>query len=98
MKVETITEHMLFSTVRLEAEIPAGTSTGTGFIFSDRSADTDHLFIVTNKHVIDNSSAVRFLFTQGTGTSASSREKRRVALASDSSRIQTCTTAVARFS
>jgi S1-C subfamily serine protease len=52
MKVETVTEHMLFSTVRLEADVPTGTSTGTGFIFSYRPADTDHLFIVTNKHVI----------------------------------------------
>jgi hypothetical protein len=68
MKVETVTEHMLFSTVRLEADVPTGTSTGTGFIFSYRPADTDHLFIVTNKHVIADSSAVRFFFTQGTGT------------------------------
>jgi hypothetical protein len=36
MKVETVTEHMLFSTVRLEAEKSTGTASGTGFIFSYR--------------------------------------------------------------
>jgi len=68
MKVETVTEHMLFSTLRLEAVKSPGTVYGTGFIFSYRVGDKDNLFIVTNKHVIDNSSSVHFFFMQGTGT------------------------------
>jgi hypothetical protein len=68
MKVESVTEHMLFSTVRLEAETSAGTASGTGFIFSYRVGDNDNLFIVTNKHVISDSISVRSFFTQGTGT------------------------------
>ncbi len=68
MKVETVTEHMLFSTLRLEADKLTGTESGTGFIFSYRIGDNDNLFIVTNKHVINNSTSVRFFLAQGTGT------------------------------
>ena len=80
MKVETVTEHMLFSTVRLEAQTAADTCTGTGFVFSYRPGDTDHLFIVTNRHVIANPSSVRFFFTQGTGTKPIIGQKHEVVI------------------
>jgi hypothetical protein len=54
--VETVTEHMLFSTLRLEAEKSAKTESGAGFIFSYRIGDNDSHFIVTNRSAFINTS------------------------------------------
>ena len=81
MKVETVTEHMLFSTVRLEAVNPTGTGSGTGFLFSYRVGDIESIFIVTNKHVVENASAVHFFFTKGTGTKPLIGQRLDVAIA-----------------
>lgn len=63
MKVETVTENMLFTTVRIETTTSRGTSSGTGFVFSYRQNDSDYLFLITNKHVINDASSGHFFFT-----------------------------------
>jgi hypothetical protein len=65
MKVETITEQLLFSTTRIETTTPLGTRTGTGFIFDYQAGDKIFPFIVTNNHVIENANYGRFFFTLG---------------------------------
>lgn len=69
MKVETIIEQSLFSTVLIETTKPVGartdTVTGTGFIFSYEDGSKQFLFLVTNKHVIANATAGRLFFTLG---------------------------------
>lgn len=53
----TIPEQMLFTTVRIETVLQGGSrSTGTGFLFSYRKEDMESYFLVTNKHVINESS------------------------------------------
>jgi ribosomal protein S11 len=49
MKINTILEQLLFSTVRVEA----GNSIGTGFLISQKINETGfQIFLVTNKHVV----------------------------------------------
>jgi hypothetical protein len=63
VKVETIGEQLLFTTVRIETNI----GTGTGFIFSydwnGKRAD----FLVTNRHVVENTTYGRFFFNLSDG-------------------------------
>jgi hypothetical protein len=65
MKVESLAEQLLFTTVRIEVEGPAGSGSGTGFIFSTGAPGLDGqaLFLVTNKHVIHDFDRASFFFT-----------------------------------
>lgn len=63
MKVDTLAEQILFSTLRIETD----TSVGTGCIVNHEWAnDKSGPFLVTNKHVVEGSSkgAVRFTLAQ----------------------------------
>lgn len=61
----SITEQLSYSTVRLECETPSGLSTGTGFFFKFLENENGHVpVIVTNKHVIQNATAGRFIITK----------------------------------
>jgi hypothetical protein len=65
MKVSTIPQQLLFSTVRIVAETAANDPvTGTAFVFSHKVRDTDNLFLVTNKHVVKDTGKGRLTFTQ----------------------------------
>jgi len=68
MEPKSITEQLLFSTVRIEVEKPLGVEAGTGFIFSYEKDAKTFLFLVTNKHVVANATAGRFFFTLSDGT------------------------------
>lgn len=60
MKVETLAEQLLFSTLRIETEH----NLGTGFIVNHEWGDNRQgRFLVTNKHVIHESSGGRLTFT-----------------------------------
>lgn len=61
MQVDTLMKELLFTTVRIEAELPAGTSTGTGFIYNASPADIAVPVLVTNKHVIAGATRLRIL-------------------------------------
>lgn len=64
MKIESLAEQLLFSTVRIELNGPSGSGSGTGFIFSYSTSDGQQaLFLVTNKHVIQDSDRASFFFT-----------------------------------
>jgi S1-C subfamily serine protease len=66
VKVETLIEQLLFSTVRIEALLSNGTAaTGTAFAFSYKWDSKEGVFLVTNKHVVEGASAIRFFFTEG---------------------------------
>lgn len=61
----SITEQLSYSTVRLECQTPSGLSTGTGFFFKFLENENGHVpVIVTNKHVIQNATAGRFIITK----------------------------------
>lgn len=55
MEIKSLSEQLLFTTVRIKTSIPGGTSTGTGFIFEYSHNGHLYPFLVSNKHVIENS-------------------------------------------
>lgn len=63
MKVDSIFETLLFTTVRIEAKLKDNSiSVGTGCIFNYEVDGKAYLFLVTNKHIIKNSSEATLLF------------------------------------
>jgi hypothetical protein len=50
MNNNCLSEKLLFTVVRLEGQTPVGTSIGTGFLYKYKN----RLFLVTNKHVIND--------------------------------------------
>jgi hypothetical protein len=68
IKPESIFENILFTTVRIKATLPNNsTSTGTGFIFNYVKNDKQYLFVVTNKHVIKDTTEGKLSFNQSDG-------------------------------
>ena len=67
MNVGTIAKELLFGTLRVRAYSAEGTlSVGTAFIVSHRwSEENGGLFLVTNKHVIDDTTRGKLTFTAG---------------------------------
>ncbi len=63
MEVKTWAERLLFTTVRIEANVPGGVSTGTAFVFKYTWNGMESLFLVTNKHVVADATEGRFFFT-----------------------------------
>ncbi|MHA1347952.1 MAG: S1 family peptidase [Candidatus Heimdallarchaeaceae archaeon] len=55
---------LLYSTLRIEGQLPNSTSVGTGFIVLYEKEDMKYLFIVTNKHVVNGASSGKFFFTK----------------------------------
>ncbi len=55
MKVETIAEQLLFTTIMIEGYNANGSkSIGTRFIFNHAKIDNEeNLFLITNRHVIE---------------------------------------------
>ncbi len=65
MDPRTITEQLLFSTVRLEAQKSQRTEAATAFLFSYKETKgRNFIFLVTNKHVIAGAHTGRCFFTQ----------------------------------
>ncbi len=68
MRVETPSEQLLFSTVRIETTTKQGTATGTAFIYNHIiEGERNALFLVTNKHVIEGAGHGKFFFTEAEG-------------------------------
>lgn len=67
MEVQTAAEQLLFTTVRIEADVPDGVATGTAFIFRYDWDGNEADFLVTNKHVVADTTHGRFFFAQGGG-------------------------------
>ncbi len=69
MKVETITEKLLFNTVRLVVDKEPDAAVATGFIFvrDDEDAPTNIPLLVTNRHVLDDSRGVQLEFARSDG-------------------------------
>ncbi len=59
---------LLFSTLRIEASTLKGLAVGTSFITLYQSDSKQYLFIVTNKHVLQDATVVKFFFTTSDGT------------------------------
>jgi hypothetical protein len=63
MDVNTPSKQMLFTTVRIMAHSPQGTSTGTGFLIDAKPAKDSHVpTVVTNKHVVAGATHLTFTF------------------------------------
>jgi hypothetical protein len=67
VKIQTIAERLLFTTVRIETSTTIGSATRTAFILSDELDDKTELFLVTNKNVVANANSGRFFFTLSDG-------------------------------
>lgn len=64
VNVSSIAEQLLFATVRIETtNLNGGTGIGTGFFFGVERNARQYGFLVTNRHVIRNTSTGRILFT-----------------------------------
>ena len=60
----SVIEQLSFSTVRIEATLPDGSiSTGTGFFYAIKLEGKHIPLIITNKHVIENSTIGKLRFT-----------------------------------
>jgi len=71
MQVHTLSQHLLFSTVRIKStEKPEQKSVGTGFVFAYEPDDIPKIgarfFMVTNKHVIENAEEGSFVLYETT--------------------------------
>jgi hypothetical protein len=64
MEPTSISEKLLFNTVRIETSSSAGQGTGTGYAFSYTSDENNFPFIVTNKHVISGADNGNLYFTR----------------------------------
>lgn len=67
MQVQTLIEQLLFSTVRITTTSPHGSGLGTGFFWM-KSPDSNgeaHVFLVTNKHVIEGATSAVLHFIGG---------------------------------
>lgn len=64
MRVDTMAEQMLFSTVRIEAFNDTTTSVGTGFFFGYKLPDGREVpFLITNRHVVEGYHTGKVRFT-----------------------------------
>jgi len=73
MQVQTVTEQLLFSTVRITTESPAGHGSGTGFLLSEaRPEGGAAILLVTNKHVVAGADrvAVHFIAAENASSPA----------------------------
>jgi hypothetical protein len=62
MKIQTITEQLLFSTVRIETD----KGVGTGFLVQGvLTYGGSLIFLITNKHVVKDAKEIKFFFTRG---------------------------------
>lgn len=59
--MQSLAEALLHTTVRLEGQTPNGSSVGTGFLFMHEQ----RLFVVTNKHVVENVTNGKFVVLKG---------------------------------
>ncbi|OOR99712.1 hypothetical protein B0187_02565 [Haemophilus paracuniculus] len=64
MKLDSIASYLYFTTVKIETSSKDGDGSGTGFIFdfSDSPEDSSILFLVTNRHVVENTINGKILF------------------------------------
>lgn len=64
MKAESVSQQMLFCTVRIEAHNSTSSSVGTGFLFGYQLSDKREVpFLVTNKHVVEGYDKGKIRFT-----------------------------------
>jgi hypothetical protein len=67
MKVESPAQQLFFSTVRIEGDVvgtPPKTSVGTAFCFLYQKNGKEMPFLVTNKHVVKDTTSSRLIFTK----------------------------------
>lgn len=66
MDVNSLTKKLLFNTVRVDTVLTDGSEgSGTAFVVSHPHARGTHLFIVTNRHVVEDVARGGLVFTQG---------------------------------
>jgi hypothetical protein len=75
MKVQTITEQLLFSTVRIETD----KGVGTGFLLQAKlNFGGSLIFLITNKHVIKDTKVIKFFFTKGKEIMTIEEDKKKI--------------------
>lgn len=63
MQVQSPAEQLFFTTVRMETETDKEHGAGTGFFFDYADGGSHYLFIVSNKHVVQDAKRGTLLFT-----------------------------------
>lgn len=65
MEIDSATKKLLFNTVRVDTVLEDGSEgSGTAFIVSHNHVNGTHVFIVTNRHLVDNVLRGGLVFTQ----------------------------------
>ncbi|MFH1431507.1 MAG: trypsin-like peptidase domain-containing protein [Nanoarchaeota archaeon] len=86
MKVQTITEQLLFSTVRIETD----QGVGTGFLLQAQiQFGGSFIFLITNKHVVKDVSTIKFFFTKGKEVISIEKDKKKIKVFSKKREEQT---------
>lgn len=68
MEVTSLSENLLFTTVRIDTVSSAGAKgSGTGFLFSHKFNENEYPFIVTNKHVVQGADKGGITFVKRNG-------------------------------
>lgn len=65
MKVNSLSEQLLFNTCRIETYNQSSKNIGTGFFFEYMISDKPYPFIITNKHVLNGMEKAAISFTLG---------------------------------
>jgi hypothetical protein len=63
MQAQSLAEQLFFTTVRMETETKTGHGAGTGFFFDYADGNDRYLFVVSNKHVVQDAKRGTLLFT-----------------------------------
>jgi len=56
LEVETVSEQLLFTTTYIESSFPKEKTSGTGFLYLSATDAGNQLFLVTNRHVVEDNS------------------------------------------
>jgi S1-C subfamily serine protease len=65
MEINSITKKLLFNTIRVDTVLEDGSEgSGTAFVVSHANARGNHIFIVTNRHLVDGVRRGGLVFTQ----------------------------------
>lgn len=86
MKVQTMIEQLLFSTVRIETD----KGVGTGFLLQAQlNFGGSFIFLITNKHVVKDAKVIKFFFTKGEEVITIEEDKRKIKVFSKKKEEQT---------
>ena len=83
MNFNSVTAKVLFSTIRIEAYKGQTCSIGTGFLFQVKREESDLLFVITNRHVVEGCTSAKFILTRAKGPAPSIGQRTNIDIPND---------------